>query len=72
VTSGLDASAIGVGRADEGYYIGRMAESLARAGQAADSLAKLVHYDLAGRYSVAALAARRRPSPAGCRQVGGD
>lgn len=44
---------------DETYFIRRMHASVALAGAAADSLAKLVHFDLAGRYSVAALAARR-------------
>jgi hypothetical protein len=55
-------------RADEGYFKGRMFESVERAGASADSLARLVHYELAGRYSVAALAARGRPSLDPCRR----
>lgn len=44
---------------DEGYFVRRMQASVAAAEAAADSLARLIHFDLAGRYSVAALAARR-------------
>lgn len=51
----------GQGRADEDYFLSRMHGSVARAGLSTDSIAKLVHYELAGRYSVAALGARRNP-----------
>lgn len=47
---------------DEGYFTGRMLASVARAAASADSLAKLAHYELAGRYSLAALAAGRQRS----------
>lgn len=46
-------------QADAGYFAGRMLESVARAGASADSLARLAHYELSGRYSIAALAAGR-------------
>jgi hypothetical protein len=49
-------------RADEGYYRARMLASVERAGASADSLARLAHYELAGRYSLAALAAGDRSS----------
>lgn len=49
--------------ANEGYFIGRMSASVARAAASADSLARLVHYELAGRYAVAALAASRPRGP---------
>lgn len=39
---------------DQDYFLGRMRESLAMAWGAKSSRAKLVHFDLAGRYSVAA------------------
>lgn len=39
---------------DEAYYIARMRASLAMAHNAAGSAARLIHFDLAGRYSVAA------------------
>ena len=51
---------------DQSYFLGRMNESLAMAGAAKSGAAKLVHFDLAGRYSVAANAAAqesRGPQP---------
>jgi hypothetical protein len=53
-------------RAEEGYFRARMLESVRRAGESADSLARLAHYELAGRYSLAALATGGRPSPDRC------
>ncbi|HEX8449288.1 MAG TPA: hypothetical protein VF652_06825, partial [Allosphingosinicella sp.] len=50
-------------RADEGYFRARMLESVERAGASADSLARLAYYELAGRYSLAALAAGGGRSP---------
>ena len=44
---------------DVGYFVRRMQASVAAAEAAADSLARLIHFELAGRYSLAALAARR-------------
>lgn len=55
-------------RADELYFTGRMLASVARARASADSLARLAHYELAGRYSVAALTASRQRSLGRCRQ----
>ena len=52
-------------RADEGYFKARMIASVQRAAASADSLARLAHYELAGRYSLAALAAGGRPGQ-GC------
>lgn len=46
--------------ADEDYFLARMAASVASAQAAATSIAKLAHFELAGRYSIAALTARRR------------
>lgn len=54
----------GRAQADEVYFLSRMHGSVARAGASADSIVRLVHYELAGRYSVAAVAARRNR----CRQ----
>jgi hypothetical protein len=48
---------------DEAYYIGRMHASLAMAHNAVASAAKLIHFDLAGRYSVAAAMAASDPRP---------
>ena len=53
---------------DENYFMGRMHASVARAEHSAESIAKLVHYELAGRYSVAALAAGQKRSLDCCRQ----
>lgn len=53
--------------ADAHYFMGRMHESVARAAASADSSAKLVHYELAGRYSVAALGAGGKQSLDACR-----
>lgn len=39
---------------DEAYFIGRMRASLEMARNAAGSAARLIHFDLAGRYSLAA------------------
>ena len=39
------------------YWLGRKQAALAMARNAASSRARLVHYDLAGRYSVNAMAA---------------
>jgi len=55
---------------DEPYYMARMRASLAMAHNAAESAARLIHFDLAGRYSLAAATAaanRRRMRPAICR-----
>lgn len=54
--------------ADESYFVGRMHASVALAQASADSTARLVHFELAGRYSVAALAAGRQRSLDRCRQ----
>jgi hypothetical protein len=48
---------------DEDYFLSRMEASLASARAAAGSIARLAHFELAGRYSVAALAVRRSPGP---------
>jgi hypothetical protein len=49
---------------DEAYLMGRMRASLEMARNAADAVARLIHFDLAGRYSVAAaMAARSRSAP---------
>ena len=56
-------------RSDEGYFRARMLASVERAGASADSLARLAHYELAGRYSLAALAAAGRRSPDRCRPL---
>lgn len=40
---------------DEAYFIGRMRASLEMAQNAAGSTARLIHFELAGRYSVAAV-----------------
>jgi hypothetical protein len=45
---------------DEAYFLGRMKASQAMAEAAGDALAKLVHFDLAGRYSIAARRAAAR------------
>ena len=45
--------------AEELYLLDRMAASTARAEATASSRAKLAYFELAGRYSVAALAAKR-------------
>jgi hypothetical protein len=39
---------------EEAYFLARMRSSLAEAEASRDAVAKLVHFDLAGRYSVAA------------------
>lgn len=41
-------------RDEQAYFLERMRASLAMAVAAAGTAAKLIHYDLAGRYSVAA------------------
>ena len=54
---------------DERYYIARMRASLAMAHSAAGSAARMIHFDLAGRYSLAAATlATGRPKmrPAAC------
>lgn len=48
---------------DEEYLTRRMNASLTMARNAAGSCARLIHFDLAGRYSVAAAAAASRKSP---------
>jgi hypothetical protein len=45
---------------DEAYFLGRMRAAHAMAEAAADAVAKLVHFDLAGRYSIAARRAAGR------------
>jgi hypothetical protein len=45
---------------DEAYFLGRMRAAQATAEAAADAVARLVHFDLAGRYSIAA---RRAAGP---------
>lgn len=45
---------------DEAYFLGRMRASLANAEASADAVAKLVHFDLAGRYSIEARRAAAR------------
>lgn|GEM_PF-3649113 len=47
---------------DEGYFLGRMHASVAQAGASANSIARLVYFELAGRYSIAVLAAGRQQS----------
>lgn len=53
-------------RIAELYFIRRMRDSVAQAESSSDASARLVHFELAGRYSVAALAASLRPDPAAC------
>lgn len=50
---------------DQNYFLGRMNESLAMAKAAESAVAKLIHFDLAGRYSVAAAEARLKAECAG-------
>ena len=42
---------------EKGYWLGRKRASLKAAKNAASSEARLIHYDLAGRYSLKALSA---------------
>ena len=56
---------------DKIYWIGRKRAAMAMARDAATSQARLIHYELAGRYSIKAahclpflLAARTEPAPA--------
>ena len=42
------------------YFLGRMRDTLAMAKASGSSMAKLIHFDLAGRYSVAAVQAQDR------------
>ena len=44
---------------EENYFVRRMHASSALARSAADSVARLIHFELAGRYSIAAVAAGR-------------
>ena len=45
---------------EKAYWLGRKRASLKMAQSAASSKARLVHYDLAGRYSVKAVSAETR------------
>jgi hypothetical protein len=45
---------------EQDYFTGRMRASLAMAEAAAGAVAKLIHFELAGRYSVAAVQAEAR------------
>ena len=49
---------------DESYFICRMRASLEMARNAAGSAARLIHFELAGRYSIAATAAAAGVPPA--------
>lgn len=55
---------------DESYFICRMRASLDMARKAAGSAARLIHFELAGRYSVAAIAAASG-SPSICPKTSG-
>ena len=46
---------------DQAYFLGRMAASVATAEAEANAVAKLIQFELAGRYSVAAARAAARP-----------
>jgi hypothetical protein len=59
----MKAWALKVGASDEDYFLSRMEASLASARAAPGSIARLAHFELAGRYSVAAVAAGRSPGP---------
>jgi hypothetical protein len=48
---------------ERAYWLGRKRESLANAQRAATSTSRLIHFDLAGRYSVKAVAAGPAASP---------
>ena len=50
---------------DKAYWLSRKQASLKLARNAASSEARLVHYDLAGRYSVMAVAADSQANPVG-------
>ena len=49
---------------DETYFLCRMRASLEMARRATGSAARLIHFELAGRYSVAAIAAATGAAPA--------
>jgi hypothetical protein len=61
-----DPAADGQASADARYFAGRMHASVARAEASANSIARLIHFELAGRYSVAVMAASRRPAAHPC------
>jgi hypothetical protein len=46
---------------EEAYWLGRTGASLEQARNATSSQARLVHYDLAGRYSLKAMSAEMPP-----------
>ena len=48
---------------EQGYWLQRKREELALAGQATSARARLIHYDLAGRYSVKAANAEETLRP---------
>lgn len=52
---------------DKAYFIERMQASLAMAHRAAGSAARLIHLELAGRYSLAATTAEAVFPPPSCR-----
>lgn len=49
---------------EQTYWLGRKRSSVANARRATSAQARLVHLDLAGRYSIKAAAAERPPSAA--------
>lgn len=55
---------------DEAYFICRMRASLEMARKAAGSAARLIHFELAGRYSIAATAAATG-APSACPKTSG-
>lgn len=57
---------------DEAYYLARMRASLAMAHDAAGSAARLIHLDLAGRYSVAAATSAADRPRVRCRSIRPD
>jgi hypothetical protein len=54
---------------DETYFLGRMRESQAMAWAAKSATAKLIHFDLAGRYSAAANAASQARFGSDCEAI---
>jgi hypothetical protein len=46
---------------EQAYWLGRERASIANAHAAADSESRLIHFELAGRYSIKAVCARGMP-----------
>jgi hypothetical protein len=57
---------------ENGYWIGRKHSAMRMAREAATAEARLIHYDLAGRYSIMAAQCLPFAAPAGQRAAGGE